>query len=44
MARPGYPVHYEAEIAQASEWGWALKGKWRDKVRVYVDWFNGGAP
>lgn len=38
--RPGDPLHYHADMRQASAWGWQPKIDWRDGLARYVSWFK----
>ena len=44
QARPGDPVHYEADITEASALGWKPQREMAAEVATYVDWFKKGAP
>lgn len=43
ICRPGDPVHYQADITQALDWGWTPTRDLRKEVHRYVQWFKDGA-
>ena len=43
VIRKGDPQHYQADIAEAQEWGWRPTRDWKREVGAYVEWFQKGA-
>jgi UDP-glucose 4-epimerase len=43
ICRPGDPVHYQADIAQALDWGWTPTRDLLNEIQRYVHWFKDGA-
>lgn len=41
--RPGDPMHYQADISTARQWGWAPKHDLLSGVGAYAEWFRSGA-
>lgn len=44
QTRPGDPLHYEADIAEARALGWQPLRQWQTEMGRYVDWFKQGTP
>lgn len=44
VTRSGDPAHYQADIAEATAWGWAPRRQWCEEIPAYAKWFKEGAP
>lgn len=44
QTRPGDPMHYQADVAEARAWGWLPQRDRVAEMTAYVDWFTSGAP
>ncbi|WP_319587461.1 NAD-dependent epimerase/dehydratase family protein [uncultured Desulfobulbus sp.] len=38
--RPGDPLHYHADMRQATAWGWSPQIAWQSGLARYVSWFR----
>jgi UDP-glucose 4-epimerase len=42
--RPGDPENLLPDVTRAQGWGWRARVGWREGVRAYCRWFQGGSP
>lgn len=42
--RAGDPLHYQADISEAQDWGWRPSHSWTEDIDAYARWYRLGTP